>query len=144
MRNTDNSITIPGLRSDWGSIRNPWKSKENLQKQINWLQESIDRIKSETKPPIIGSGDDPSKFTKEYRINARKQQIKEFEDVLNNWDKTMGNPLYRNLAKAWRAADKERVGGILDQFGVTDNLAQYEQKNKLDNLTITNILDGGS
>ena len=144
MRNTDNSITVPGLRGDWGDIRNPWKSKEHLQRQINRLQESIDKIKSETKPLIIGSGDDPSKFTKEYRINTRKQQIKEFEDVLNNWDKTMGNPLYRNLAKAWRVADKENTGGILEQFGVTDNLAQYVQKNNLDNMSITNILDGGS
>ena len=150
MRNTDNSINIPGLGSDWGDIKNPWKSKENLQRRINWLQEDIDKIKSETKPPIIGSADDPLKYTKEYRINARRQQIKEVEDVLNNWDKTMGNPLYRNFAKAWRTADKDFAAGRgpgdfwFDQFGTTDNLAQYLQKNNLDNLSIKGIDDGGS
>ena len=146
MRNSDNSIEIPGLGSDWLNITNPYmKKKESL---IRELQLNIKALENARLAKANGN----TQYTDYFFYNADKRN-KELANVILNYDDVVANKNYVELAKWWDNP-KTRVGGTYsdevnkilgytERDVSTDDLAIYLQQTGLDNLRIPNIMDGG-
>jgi hypothetical protein len=146
MRNSDNSIEIPGLGSDWLNITNPYmKKKESL---IRELQLNIKALENARLAKAHGN----TQYTDYFFYNADKRN-KELANVILNYDDVVANKNYVELAKWWDNP-KTRVGGTYsdevnkilgytERDVSTDDLGIYLQQTGLDNLRIPNIMDGG-
>tara|TARA_R110000765_G_scaffold133200_1_gene231908 strand:+ start:195 stop:4109 length:3915 start_codon:yes stop_codon:yes gene_type:complete len=167
MRNSDNSIDIPGAASHWTDIRNPYmQSKESLIKRYEFNLENLEKqyIKNKTFAETHTFNPN-SELTKkvhlkqvedEYKLG--KKTLKQLEDAIKNYDNIVSNPRYKELANWW-SDPSTRVGGSEDMLDVftgemlsstgnlrsiaTDDLGIYLQQSGLDNIRIPNITDGG-
>lgn len=156
MRNSNNSIEIPGLGSDWLDITNPYmKKKKSLIRELQLNRKGLENAR-------LAKAQGNTQYTDDFFYNAERRN-KELEDVIINYDFIKTDPRYSELAKWWNDANT-RVGGTYSDSALgtkkmfnnvnkllgktprdvsTDDLGIYLQQVGLDNIRIPNIIDGG-
>ena len=130
MRNSPNSLSLEGLGFDWGNLGNIGVSKKMLKKNIDYLKKEIKEF------PNDGS------FSEVFNNNSassKPARLKSFENFYNNYDEIVANPTYQKLV-----SDKETLLKSMHgkDFYSTDNLAQFLQREGLDNIQLNYIDDG--
>ena len=168
MKNSDNSIEIPGQKALWMDIKNPYmQSKESLIKKYKLNLEEIEkkyiRNKTWSENHIF---DETSELTKDVslkQIEAEyiegKKTLEELNNIIKNYDDIVSDSKYIDL-KNWWNDPSTRVGGaysdeLMDMFKKkgdvpksqhsdisTDDLGIYLQQRGLDNIRMPNIIDG--
>ena len=162
MRNSNNSIEIPGLGSDWLDITNPYmKKKKSLMRELQLNRKGLEKAKASDNMQFIQSAR-TAEWQDDY-FKSLERKNKELENVIINYDFIKTDPKYSELAKWWNDANT-RVGGIYSDSALgtkkmfnnvnkllgktprgvsTDDLGIYLQQVGLDNIRIPNIIDGG-
>tara|TARA_R110000824_G_scaffold65226_4_gene170040 strand:- start:1057 stop:3315 length:2259 start_codon:yes stop_codon:yes gene_type:complete len=128
MRNSPNSLYLEGLGVNWGDLSNIGISKKMLKK-------NIDNLKKQIKD---GEGFDNNS------ASSGPARLKSYENFYNNYDEIVSNPTYKKLVldkENWLNPIVKRQGSFSDPYS-TDNLAQFLQKEGLDNIQINYIDDG--
>ena len=130
MRNSPNSLSLEGLGFDWSNLGNIGVSKKMLKKNIDYLKKEIKEF------PNDGS------FSEVFNNNSassKPARLKSFENFYNNYDEIVANPTYQKLV-----SDKETLLKSMHgkDFYSTDNLAQFLQREGLDNIQLNYIDDG--
>lgn len=156
LRNSNNSIEIPGLGSDWLDITNPYmKKKKSLIRELQLNRKGLENAR-------LAKAQGNTQYTDDFFYNAERKN-KELENVIINYDFIKTDPKYSELAKWWNDANT-RVGGTYSDSALgtkkmfnnvnkllgktprdvsTDDLGIYLQQVGLDNIRIPNIIDGG-
>ena len=130
MRNSPNSLSLEGLGFDWGNLGNIGVSKKMLKKNIDYLKKEIKEF------PNDGS------FSEVFNNNSassKPARLKSFENFYNNYDEIVANPTYQKLVSDKETLIKSMHG---KDFYSTDNLAQFLQREGLDNIQLNYIDDG--
>tara|TARA_R110000764_G_scaffold64740_2_gene136079 strand:+ start:3281 stop:9535 length:6255 start_codon:yes stop_codon:yes gene_type:complete len=130
MRNSPNSLSLEGLGFDWSNLGNIGVSKKMLKKNIDYLKKEIKEF------PNDGS------FSEVFNNNSassKPARLKSFENFYNNYDEIVANPTYQKLVSDKETLIKSMHG---KDFYSTDNLAQFLQREGLDNIQLNYIDDG--
>ncbi len=146
MRNSNNSIEIPGLGSDWLNITNPYmKKKESLIRELELNKKGLENAR-------LAKAHGNTQYTDDFFYNSERR-INELANVILNYDFIKTDPKYSELAKWWDnpatrvgGAYSEEVNKLLGKTErdiSTDDLGIYLQQTGLDNIRIPNITDGG-
>lgn len=152
MRNSDNSIEIPGLGSHWLNITNPYmKKKESLIRELQLNRKALEKARLD-KTHGIENQRSLFSYTDDF-FDIADRRNKELANVILNYDFIKTDPKYSELAKWWdnpttRVGGKysdevDKILGKTERDVSTDDLAIYLQQVGLDNIRIPNILDGG-
>ena len=123
MRNSPNSLYLEGLGVNWNDLSNIGTSKKILKK-------NIDNLKKQIKDGEVFDNNSAS---------SRPAKLKSYENFYNNYDEIVANPTYQKLV-----LDKETLLKSMHgkDFYSTDNLAQFLQREGLDNIQLNYIDDG--
>ena len=125
MRNSPNSLKIEGLGSGWLDLHSIGVTRKTLQKNIDNLEKTI---KPGTKPEYHGGYDAAA-------------QLKSYKNLYNNYDKIVANPMYKKLLNHKKEVSKLAKKGNRADIYSTDDIAQFLQKEGLDNIQLKYIDD---
>jgi len=118
MKNSDNSVTFNALKDDWLDLNFANRDIDLYKKQIDYNKKHLKQLKEKNGNPDI--------------IKNTEKNIKDLEKALVQNTKANKNPHFKKMV--------EHFKGQSDVS--TDDIAQYLEKEGLDNIQIKNVLDG--
>jgi len=138
MRNSDNSLVLDALGNFHADLNVIGTSKEMLKKNIDIFKKRLQQS--------IDDGVDPEVVMKINRNSASNlpAKLESYENFYKNYDEIVSNPVYQKLVKYKRDLLNSRKGTKKPGFNnfSTDDLAEFLQKEKLDNIQLRYVDDG--
>jgi hypothetical protein len=118
MKNSDNSVIFNALKDDWLDLNFANRNIDLYKKNIELNKKHLKKLKEKNGNPDL--------------IKNTEKNIKDLEKALVQNTKTNENPHFKKMVEHFKG--KSNVS--------TDDVAQYLEKEGLDNIQIKNVLDG--
>lgn len=138
MRNSDNSLVLDALGNFHADLNVIGTSKEMLKKNIDIFKKRLQQS--------IDDGVDPEVVMKINRNSASNlpAKLESYENFYKNYDEIVSNPVYQKLVKYKKDLLNSRKGTKKPGFNnfSTDDLVEFLQKEKLDNIQLRYVDDG--